>query len=119
MKHNKLTKTIRAALGRWLARRPRPVALANALGLFNEGGVETLLLDPASVYNVANPWPNRYLLVQRGASGYQYGDIAQGTLIPLGPSSAFEFLRPLQRAPAGRAAGAGTGRGGGGHDGDD
>ena len=66
------------------------VALTNALGLINEHGIETLLLDPASSYNSGNPWPNRFLLVQRGASGYQYGDLAGGgsnlAALPLGPS---------------------------------
>jgi hypothetical protein len=70
-------------------RHRRPLALANALGLFGEKA-ETLLLDPASTYNVNNPWPGvtsqagRFLLVQRGASGYQYGDLANGTNMPLG-----------------------------------
>jgi len=66
------------------------VALTNELGLINEHGIETLLLDPASSYNSGNPWPNRFLLVQRGASGYQYGDLAGGgsnlAALPLGPS---------------------------------
>lgn len=53
------------------------VALPNALGLINEHGIESLLLDPASSYATGN-WPGRYYLVQRGASGYQYGDLATG-----------------------------------------
>jgi hypothetical protein len=67
----------------------RAVALPNALGLFGEKS-ETLLLDPASSYNINNPWPGataqaaRWRVVQRGASGYQYGDLAQGTSLPLG-----------------------------------
>ena len=81
-----LKACIAATLQRFNPSTPR-LALANALGMFNENGIETLLLDPASVYNVSNPWPGRYLLVQRGASGYQYGDLASGVNIPLGPSS--------------------------------
>jgi hypothetical protein len=69
--------------------RRRPLALANALGLFGEK-TETLFLDPASTCNATNPWPGvtsqsaRFLLVQRGATGYQYGDLANGTAMPLG-----------------------------------
>ncbi|MGA3268869.1 MAG: hypothetical protein ABSE16_18870 [Verrucomicrobiota bacterium] len=59
------------------------VALANALGLFG-AKAETLYLDPNSTYNSGNPWPGRNLLVQRGASGYQYGDLSAGTNRPLG-----------------------------------
>ena len=84
----------------------RRLALPNALGLFGEK-TETLLLDPASACNVANPWPGatsqatRFLLVQRGASGYQYGDLAGGTNLPLGvtpdapinPSDPFAVMR--------------------------
>jgi len=87
MNKSTLISRMLTAIGRRLSPCPRPVPLANALGMFNENGIETLLLDPASVYNVSNPWPGRYLLVQRGASGYQYGDIASGATIPLGPSS--------------------------------
>ena len=29
-------------------RRPRPIALANTLGLINDNGIESLLVDPAS-----------------------------------------------------------------------
>lgn len=63
--------------------RPRPVALANAMGLFH-AQTETLLLDPASSYNSGNVWPGRNLLVQRGATGYQYGDLSAGVNRPLG-----------------------------------
>lgn len=87
MKQSILTKRILNSLKGWLAPGRRAVPLANSLGLMNEHGIETLLLDPASAYNVSNPWPGRYLLVQRGASGYQYGDLAQGVSLPLGPSS--------------------------------
>ena len=83
-----LFKSLLATLARPFQRaKPQSVALPNALGLFNETGIETLLLDNASVYNATNLWPGRYLLVQRGAGGYQYGDLAQGTALPLGPSS--------------------------------
>jgi hypothetical protein len=87
-----LLKTLPLRLVAALRRFPRPrrpLALANALGLFGEK-TETLLLDPASLYNAVNPWPGvtsqatRFLLVQRGASGYQYGDLATGTALPLG-----------------------------------
>lgn len=66
-----------------------PVPLANALGLFGEKS-EVLFLDPNSTYNSGTPWPGatsqatRFRIVQRGASGYQYGDLAQGTNLPLG-----------------------------------
>lgn len=52
-------------------------ALTNALGLINESGIESLLLDTASAYG-GGAWPGRYYLVQRGATGYQYGDLATG-----------------------------------------
>ena len=75
----------------WLQRvehgTPPPIALANALGLINEHGIESLLIDPAS----ANlPFTGRFLLIQRGASGYQYGDLCAGGAggsLPLGISS--------------------------------
>jgi hypothetical protein len=59
------------------------VALANAgLGLMDEHGVESLLIDPgASV-----PVGSRYLLYERG-SGAQYCEVAAGVKPPLGPSS--------------------------------
>ena len=63
--------------------RCKAIALANALGLFG-AKAETLLLDPASSYNSGNPWPGRNLLVQRGATGSQYGDLSAGTNRPLG-----------------------------------
>ena len=66
-----------------LTKKSERVALANALGLFGMK-TETLLLDPASTYNSGNPWPGRNLLVQRGASGYQYGDLSAGVNRPLG-----------------------------------
>lgn len=59
------------------------MALANALSLWGAKS-ETLLLDPASSYNSGNPWPGRNLLVQRGASGYQYGDLGTAANRPLG-----------------------------------
>jgi len=63
------------------------VALANNLALDNEHGIESLFIDPASV-NL--PFANRYLIIQRGASGYQYGDLCAGGAggaYPLGVSS--------------------------------
>lgn len=63
--------------------RGETTVLANALGLFGMK-TETLLLDPASSYNSGNPWPGRNLLVQRGATGFAYGDLAAGTNRPLG-----------------------------------
>ena len=63
------------------------VALPNTLGLLNDNGIESLLVDPASS-NL--PFPSRYLLIQRGASGYQYGDVCAGGAAgayPLGISS--------------------------------
>jgi hypothetical protein len=63
------------------------VALPNTLGLINDNGIESLMVDPASV-NL--PFPGRYLLIKRGASGYQYGDLCNGGAggpLPLGPSS--------------------------------
>ena len=76
------------ALRAWRGRCNRStgaVALPNSLGLLNENGIESLFIDPAS----ANlPFPGRYLVIQRGASGYQYGDLcAGGTNYPLGVSS--------------------------------
>jgi hypothetical protein len=73
-------------LAAWFDRLTAPrgsVALPNALGLFGLKA-ETLYLDPASSYNSGNPWPGRNLLVQRGASGYQYGDLSAGVNRPLG-----------------------------------
>lgn len=67
--------------------RRRPVALANTLGMINDNGIESLLVDPASV-NL--PFPGRYLLIKRGASGSQYGDLCNGGAggpLPLGASS--------------------------------
>ena len=68
--------------------KPRKaVVLDNALGLINEHGIESLFVDPASTHL---PFGNRYLLIQRGASGYQYGDLCAGGAggnLPLGPSS--------------------------------
>jgi hypothetical protein len=64
-----------------------PVALANSVGLMNDNGIESLFVDPASI-NL--PFPGRYLLIKRGASGYQYGDLCNGGAggpLPLGPSS--------------------------------
>jgi hypothetical protein len=83
----KILTTVRGLRSRFAA---KPVALPNALGLINEHGIETLLLDPLSVYNVANPVPTRFLIYQRGASGYQYGDVCTGGPggpLPLGVSA--------------------------------
>ena len=89
----KLKLGIAVLLGTLAARMERlcqpreSVALANALGLFNENGIESLLVDPASS-NL--PFGNRYLLIQRGATGYQYGDVCAGGAggaYPLGISS--------------------------------
>jgi hypothetical protein len=74
-------------LGERLFKAGRPVALANSLGLLNEHGIESLLIDPAST---SLPFTNRYLLIQRGASGYQYGDLCAGGAsgaLPLGITS--------------------------------
>jgi len=63
------------------------VPLPNSLGLINDNGIESLLVDPATV-NL--PFPGRYLLIKRGGSGYQYGDLCNGGAggpLPLGPSS--------------------------------
>lgn len=63
------------------------VALANSVGLFNELGIESLIVDPASS-NL--PFAGRFLLIQRGTSGYQYGDLCAGGpggAYPLGVSS--------------------------------
>ena len=59
------------------------IALPNELGLVNEHGIETLLVDPADTL------PNtggRYLLYMRG-SAYNYAKTCDGTHLPLGPSS--------------------------------
>lgn len=68
--------------------RPRKaVALPNTLGAFNEHGIESLILDPASVNA---PFTKRYLLVMRGASGAQYCDLCAGGAggsLPLGVTS--------------------------------
>ena len=78
---NKMKIRIAVLLGTLIARFERlfqpknAVALPNALGLINEGGIESLIVDPAS----ANlPFGNRYLIIQRGGSGYQYGDLCAG-----------------------------------------
>ena len=83
-----LTSFLRPLKTGTLGTRPSDaIPLANALGLINEHGIDSLLVDPAS----ANlPFPARYLLIQRGASGYQYGDVCaggQGGGLPLGVSS--------------------------------
>jgi hypothetical protein len=84
----KLKKKIARLLRTWpnrLTLRRHRLALPNALGLLNEHGTESLLIDPASI-NL--PFPGRYLIIQRGASGYQYGDLgAGGANYPLGVSS--------------------------------
>ena len=67
--------------------QPQTTPLANALGYINEHGIESLLIDPNST---KLPFSNRYLLVQRGATGYQYGDLCAGGAggaLPLGPTS--------------------------------
>lgn len=71
-----LLGTLFASIDR-LFRPAGAVALPNALGLINENGIESLLLDPASSYGTGN-WPGRFYLVQRGATGYQYADLATG-----------------------------------------
>jgi hypothetical protein len=64
-------------------RRPRKFALPNAgLGLINEHGIESLIIDPGATFPVAN----RYLLYERGTA-LQYCELAAGTKPPLGPSS--------------------------------
>lgn len=92
MKSTKMKNSLAVLLGTLTARlerltQPRPaVALANSVGLFNEQGLESLFIDPATV-NL--PFPGRYLLIQRGSSGYQYGDLCAGGPggpLPLGPS---------------------------------
>jgi hypothetical protein len=53
----------------------------------DEHGIESLIIDPAS-NNL--PFPGRYRVIQRGASGYQYGDLCAGGAggsYPLGISS--------------------------------
>ena len=73
--------------GNYSFRHTNTVALGNSLGLLNECGVESLFVDPAST-NL--PFANRYLIIQRGASGYQYGDVCAGGpggAYPLGVSS--------------------------------
>jgi len=77
-----LLGTLFATIDR-LFRPASAVPLANALGLWG-AKAETLLLDPASAYNSGNVWPGRNLLVQRGATGYQYGDLSGGVNRPLG-----------------------------------
>jgi hypothetical protein len=58
-------------------------ALPNAgLGLINEHGIESLLIDPGTTF----PVTSRYLLYERG-SALQYCELAAGTKVPLGPSS--------------------------------
>jgi len=81
-----LLGTLFANIERRFAPRKSTV-LANSLGLFNEHGIESLLADPAST---SLPFGSRYLLVQRGASGYQYGDLCAGGpggALPLGPTA--------------------------------
>ena len=66
---------------------PEAVALSNALGLINEAGIESLLVDPNST---SLPFSSRFLLIQRGASGAQYGDVCAGGPggnLPLGITS--------------------------------
>jgi hypothetical protein len=67
--------------------RRRPIALANMLGLINEHGIESLIVDPTASFPVAT----RYLLYERGATGAQYAQLAAGTNVPLGPSSDSPF----------------------------
>ena len=81
-----LLGTLFASIDR-LFLHPRSTVLPNSLGLFNEHGIESLILDPATG---SAPFGNRYLLVQRGASGAQYGDLCAGGAggnLPLGPTS--------------------------------
>lgn len=67
--------------------RPRPIALANMLGLINEHGIESLIIDPTATF----PIGNRYLIYERGATGAQYAQLAAGVNPPLGPSSDSPF----------------------------
>lgn len=60
------------------------VALANSLGQFNEHGVETLQVDPASA-NI--PVGLKYLIYKRGATGALYADVGDAASYPLGISS--------------------------------
>jgi hypothetical protein len=86
MKQLKIKLALMLCTLRALFDRPKKIALANALGVFNEHGIESLFVDPAST---SLPFSNRYLLIKRGASGYQYGDICNGGAggpFPLGPS---------------------------------
>ncbi len=66
--------------------RTPQIALANELGLMNDGGIETLQIDPAATLPVGN----RYLVYERG-SAYNYGRVAGGTNVPLGVSSDSPF----------------------------
>ncbi len=89
----KLKLQIAIMLGTLLAWKDRltaprgSVALANTLTTIEEHGIESLFVDPASV-NL--PFSSRYLVIQRGGSGYQYGDVCAGGpagAYPLGVSS--------------------------------
>ncbi|MDE2099105.1 MAG: hypothetical protein KGL39_17760 [Patescibacteria group bacterium] len=61
-----------------------PLALPNELGTFNEHGIESQIIDPAS----ANlPVSSRYLLYTRGATGTGYVDLCGAATLPLGASS--------------------------------
>lgn len=62
------------------------IALANELGLMNDGGIETLQIDPAATL----PIGARYLVYERG-SAYNFGRIAGGVNVPLGVSSDSPF----------------------------
>jgi hypothetical protein len=86
MKFAILLGTLLAHIDRLTAPRGA-VALPNALGLINNHGIESLIVDPASS-NL--PFSGRFLVIQRGASGYQYGDVCAGGpggAYPLGISS--------------------------------
>jgi hypothetical protein len=72
------TATLLGTLFAWNDRLTAPrgsVALANTLTTIEEHGVESLFVDPTSG-NL--PFANRFLVVQRGVSGYQYGDVCAG-----------------------------------------
>jgi len=62
------------------------VALANTLGLINEHGIESLIIDPGQSF----PIGGRFLLYERGSAA-QYAQLALGVNPPLGPSSDAPF----------------------------
>lgn len=69
------------------ARRPKnSVALANTLGLINDHGIESLIIDPGASFPVAT----KFLVYERGSAA-QYCEVAAGTNPPLGISSDSPF----------------------------